>query len=39
MHFDEEICVFLSHSHKDFENVSLVRNLLEERGYRPIISI
>lgn len=37
MQIDEEIWVFLSHSHKDFENVSLVRNLLEERGYRPIL--
>ena len=34
---NDEIWVFLSHSHKDFENVSLLRNLLEERGYRGYV--
>lgn len=33
----DEIWVFLSHSHKDYEKVSLVRNLLEEKGFRPIM--
>ena len=33
----EEIWVFLSHSHKDYENVSILRNLLENEGYRPIM--
>ena len=37
MEIDDKIWVFLSHSHEDFENVSLLRNLLEERGYRPIM--
>lgn len=31
------IWVFLSHSHKDYEKVSVLRNLLEEEGYRPIM--
>lgn len=34
---DNEIWVFLSHSHKDYEKVSLLRNLLEKEGYRPIM--
>lgn len=34
---NNEIWVFLSHSHKDYEKVSFVRNLLEERGYRPLM--
>ncbi len=29
--------VFLSHSHKDYEKVSILRNLLENKGYRPIM--
>lgn len=33
----EEIWVFLSHSHKDYEKVSILRNLLEEEDYRPIM--
>lgn len=34
---DNEIWVFLSHSHKDYEKVSFLRNLLEKEGYRPIM--
>lgn len=34
---EKEIWVFLSHSHKDFEKVRKVRNLLEEQGLRPIM--
>lgn len=34
---NNEIWVFLSHSHKDYEKVSFVRNLLEERNYRPLM--
>ena len=34
---NNEIWVFLSHSHKDYEKVSLLRNLLEKEGYRPIM--
>lgn len=34
---DNGIWVFLSHSHKDYEKVSLLRNLLENEGYRPIM--
>ena len=29
--------VFVSHSTKDFEKVRLVRNALEESGFRPIL--
>ena len=29
--------VFLSHSNKDFEQVRILRNLLEEKGFRPIM--
>lgn len=32
-----EIWVFLSHSNKDFEKVRILRNLLEENGFRPIM--
>lgn len=31
------IWVFLSHSNKDFEKVRILRNLLEEKGFRPIM--
>lgn len=34
---NNEIWVFLSHSHKDYEKVSFLRNLLEKEGYRPIM--
>ena len=34
---DNEIWVFLSHSNKDFTQVSKLRNLLEENGFRPIM--
>lgn len=34
---NKDIWVFLSHSHKDYEKVSYLRNLLEEEGYRPIM--
>lgn len=33
----EGIWVFVSHSTKDFERVRLVRNALEESGFRPIL--
>lgn len=33
----DEIWVFLSHSHKDYEKVSILRNLLEKEDYRPIM--
>lgn len=29
--------IFLSHSHRDFDQVRLVRNALEERGHRPLM--
>lgn len=32
----EGFCVFVSHSTKDFEKVRMVRNALEDSGYRPI---
>lgn len=32
-----DIWVFLSHSNKDYEKVRLVRNLLEEQHFRPIM--
>lgn len=34
---NNEIWVFLSHSHKDYEKVSFLRNLLEKEGFRPIM--
>lgn len=32
-----EIYVFLSHSHHDYEKVRVVRDLLEEEGFRPLM--
>lgn len=29
--------IFLSHSHRDFDKVRVVRNALEERGHRPLM--
>lgn len=40
MDFDiinEDVWVFLSHSHKDYDKVIQVRNLLEKRNIRPIM--
>lgn len=37
MNEDLDIWVFLSHSNKDYEKVRLVRNLLEEQHFRPIM--
>ena len=37
MNNDNEIYVFLSHSHLDYEKVRTVRNLLEQEGYRPLM--
>ena len=34
---EEGFWVFVSHSTKDFERVRLVRNALEESGFRPIL--
>lgn len=34
---DKEIWVFLSHSNKDYDKVRVVRNLLEEQKFRPIM--
>ena len=34
---DNEIFVFLSHSHKDYEKVRVVRDLLENEGFRPLM--
>ncbi len=34
---DKEIWVFLSHSNKDYDKVRIVRNLLEEQNFRPIM--
>jgi len=34
---EEGFWVFVSHSTKDFERVRLVRNALEDRGFRPIL--
>lgn len=34
---NNEIWVFLSHSHLDYEKVRLVRNFLEEEGFRPLM--
>lgn len=33
----EGFWVFVSHSTKDFERVRLVRNALEDSGFRPIL--
>ena len=35
--YSNKLWVFLSHSNKDFEKVRIVRNLLEENGFRPIM--
>lgn len=35
---DKGIWVFLSHSNKDYEKVRQVRNILEQQGYRPLMS-
>ena len=35
--FNENRWVFMSHSTKDFDRVRLVRNALEESGFRPIL--
>ena len=37
MNNDNEIWVFLSHSNKDYEKVRIVRNILEEHGFRPLM--
>ena len=37
MNNDNEIYVFLSHLHLDYEKVRTVRNLLEQEGYRPLM--
>ena len=37
MNSNNDIWVFLSHSNKDFEKVRVVRNLLEEQNYKPIM--
>lgn len=34
---DNEIFVFLSHSHRDYEKVRVVRDLLENEGFRPLM--
>lgn len=34
---EEGFWVFVSHSTKDFERVRLVRNALEDSGFRPIL--
>lgn len=34
---DNEIFVFLSHSHLDYEKVRMVRDLLEKEGFRPLM--
>lgn len=34
---DNKIFVFLSHSHLDYEKVRVVRDLLEEEGFRPLM--
>ena len=34
---NNEIWVFLSHSNKDYEKVRIVRNVLEEHGFRPLM--
>ena len=37
MNGNEDIWVFLSHSNKDYEKVRIVRNLLEDQHFRPIM--
>ena len=37
MSSNNDIWVFLSHSNKDYEKVRILRNLLEENGFRPIM--
>ncbi len=37
MEDNNAIWVFLSHSNKDFEQVRILRNILEENGFRPIM--
>lgn len=34
---DQYLWVFISHSTKDFDKVRIVRNALEEEGFRPIL--
>lgn len=34
---NNEIWVFLSHSNKDYEKVRIVRNILEEHSFRPLM--
>lgn len=34
---DNKIYVFLSHSHHDYEKVRKVRDLLEDKGFRPLM--
>lgn len=34
---NEDVWVFLSHSHNDYEKVMEVRNLLEKRNFRPLM--
>ena len=34
---DNRIFVFLSHSHRDYEKVREVRDLLEKEGFRPLM--
>lgn len=34
---DNKIFVFLSHSHRDYEKVRVVRDLLEKEGFRPLM--
>lgn len=33
----QDIWVFLSHSNKDYEKVRMIRNMLEEKEYRPLL--
>lgn len=35
--YNEGIWVFLSHSNKDYEQVRLLRNMMEEKGLRPLM--
>lgn len=37
MNNDEEIWVFLSHSNKDYEKVRMVRDMLEDQSFRPLM--
>lgn len=34
---DNKIYVFLSHSHRDYEKVRIIRDLLEKEGFRPLM--